>query len=345
MTAIVTGASGHVGANLVRTLLARGRRVRALIHNRARALDGLDLERLEGDVTDLESVRRLCEGASVIFHLAALISIDGPRGGEVERVNVQGTRNVAQVAHERGVRMVHCCSVHAFCQSPLGQPLDETRARVAWQDRRHPAYDQSKAEGERVVRALVAEGLDAVLLHPTGIIGPHDYELSRMGHVFTKLYHRTLPGIVAGGFNWVDVRDVVGALLACEDPARALRNESYLLSGHWRSIAEVAATAHAITGVKPPRLSSPMWLARASAPFMTAWARLTKTEPLYTNESLQALRANRVIVSDKAKRAFGFEARPFAQSVYDVYAWHRDAGNIAKDATLTPPDDTGDAAQ
>jgi len=255
----------------------------------------------------------------------------------VERVNVHGTRNVAQVARDLGVRMVHCCSIHAFCQSPLQNPLDEARARVPWQDPQHPAYDQSKAEGERAVRALIAEGLDATILHPTGIIGPHDYGMSRMGHVFTKLYHRTLPSLIDGGFDWVDVRDVIEAIIASEDPAKALCNESYLLSGHWRSVQEIAATAQAITGVKPPMMSSPMWLARVGAPFMTAWARLTKTEPLYTSESLQALRANRVIVSDKAKRALGFSARPFAQSVYDIYAWHKEAGNIPANATLTPP--------
>ena len=145
----VTGASGLLGANLVRALLERGDTVRTFVHRNDAALEGLDVERVRGDVLDSDSLVRAFEGAELVYHLAALISIDGDRGGAVPAINVRGARNVAEAALTAGVRrLVHCSSIHAFDQKPLGQPLDETRARS---DQRpgHPPYDVSKARGER----------------------------------------------------------------------------------------------------------------------------------------------------------------------------------------------------
>ncbi len=337
MTIVITGAAGHLGGNLVRTLLERGERVRAVVHRDTRGLAGLDVETVSADVTDLASIRAALQGASLIYHLAAVISIDGDHGGLVTRVNVQGSANVAEVALELGVRMVHLSSIHAMQQRPFDQPIDETRERVPWGDMRWPAYDRTKAEGERAVRRAIARGLDATIIHPTGVIGGHDYSPSRLGKVFIDLYHRRLPSIVDGGFDWVDVRDVVAALLAAADPARGRCGESYLLTGSWRSVIELAGIAASITGKAPPRFHSPLWLAHVGAPLMTAWARMRGTEPLYTLESLEALQSNRNMRSDKAKADLGFQARPFEQSVYDLYVWHRSVGNIPRDAELRAP--------
>ena len=334
MTAVITGASGRIGGNLVRTLLDRGEQVRAMVHRDDRALRGLDIERVNADITDAAAVRTACAGASVIYHLAARISIDGGHGGAVERINVGGTANVVEAALAEGVRMVHVSSIHAMQQSPKNEALDETRVRVPWGDRRWPVYDQTKAEGERVVRRAIDRGLDATILHPTGVIGPHDYAPSRLGEVFLQLYRRRLPSLVDGGFDWVDVRDVVQALVAAADPAKGKRGESYLLTGSWRSVRELAATAERVTGMAPPRLSTPMWLAEMGAPLMTLWARMTGAEPLYTSESLEALRSNRDMRSDKAMKDLGFSPRQFEQSVYEVYEWHRAQGNLPNNAQL-----------
>jgi dihydroflavonol-4-reductase len=334
MTIVVTGASGHLGNNLVRALLARGERVRAVIHRDDRALQGLEVERVQADICNADAVRRAVGGASLVYHLAARISIVGPQGGAVERINVGGARNVAEAALAEGVRMVHVSSIHAFQQAPKDEPLDERRARVPFGDRRWPAYDQTKAEGERVVRQLLERGLDAVILHPTGVIGRHDYAPSRMGHVFLDLWHRRLPSLVPGGFDFVDVRDVTKALLAAADPARGRRGESYLLTGHWRTVAELAAAAAAITGRPAPRLTTPSWLAHAGAPVMTLWAKLTGGEPLYTAESLEALQSNRDMRSDKARVDLGHSPPAFEESVLDTYVWHREVGNIPREAGL-----------
>ena len=322
---VVTGATGHVGACLVRALLDRGERVRVLVHKgSSEALEGLDVEIRKGDVRDRASVEALLEGADVLYHCAAVISIVGPMGGLVHDTNVVGTKNVARAALACGIRrMVYLCSVHAFEQHPLDEPLDETRTRVG---KGGLAYDLSKADGEREVRAAIADGLDAVILHPSGIIGPHDYRTSRMGKVLLDLYNRRLPALVPGGFDFVDVRDVVGSAIAAMERGRT--GESYLVTGHWQAVASLADIAQELTGARPPRITAPMWLARIGAPFMQGWAQVFDQEPLFTGESLSALRANRVYVRDKAAKDLGHDPRPTRASMEAAYAWFVDHGRI-----------------
>ncbi len=328
MVAAVTGANGHVGACLVRELLARGVAVRAVVRgDGSPALDGLDIEVVRADVRDAASLRAAFVGADVVYHCAATISIVGPMNGLVHETNVVGAANAARAALEVGVRrFVHFCSVHAFEQEPLHLPLDETRARV--HSTTAPAYDLSKAQGEAAVRAAIDDGLDAVILHPSGIIGPFDYRPSRMGTVLLDLYHRRLPSLVEGGFDWVDVRDVATTAIAAAERGRT--GHSYLVTGHWLSVPDLAAIAQECTGVPAPRLTSPMWLARVGAPFMERWAKLTHREPLYTAESLLALRANRVYVRDKAGSELGHTPRPTRESIRDAYAWFAEHGRIPR---------------
>jgi dihydroflavonol-4-reductase len=128
MTVVVTGAAGHIGGNLVRMLLADGRKVRAMLREDERAVAGLDVERVRGDLFEPETLRRAFDGADVVYHLAARITIVGALGGLVERTNVEGPRNVARACRDAGVRrLVHFSSIHAFVQPPVGEPLDETR--------------------------------------------------------------------------------------------------------------------------------------------------------------------------------------------------------------------------
>lgn len=326
---MVTGANGHVGANMVRELLRRGEQVRVMVRrDDLEALRGLDVEVAKGDVRDPDSLMRAFEGVDLLYHLAALISIAGPMGGLVHETNVVGAANVARAALRRGVRrMVHFCSVHAFQQKPLDEPLDEDRARVV--SERAAAYDRSKAAGEAEVRKVIAEGLDAVILHPSGVIGPHDYRPSRMGQVFLDLYNRRLPSLVEGGFDWVDVRDTVSTAIAAAERGRT--NESYMMSGHYKTVGELAAMTESITGVPGPRFSSPQWLARIGAPFTEAWAKATDKEPLYTAESLEALRANRVYVRDKAARELGHDPRPTEDSIRDTYRWFAEHGRLPRE--------------
>ena len=190
--AVVTGASGHVGANLVRALLARGQRVRALIHRDQRGLAGLDVERIEGDVGDLGSLQRAFAGADTVYHAAGMISLLRTEWRELQATNILGTRHVVEACRLAGVRrLVHFSSIHALVQEPLDVPVDESRPLVCAVDgRRCPPYDRSKAVGELEIQEGLARGLDAIILHPTAIIGPYDFKPSHLGEVLLALAKR-----------------------------------------------------------------------------------------------------------------------------------------------------------
>jgi dihydroflavonol-4-reductase len=315
-----------VGANLVPELLRLGRRVRVLVHENDHFLEGFDVERVPGDVLDPGSLRSALEGADVLYHLAAIISITGDRDGRVRAVNVDGVANVTEAALQCGVRrMVHFSSIHAYTQEPLDQPLDETRAKVS--DPGYPAYDRSKAAGEERVRAAIERGLDAVIVNPTGIIGPNDFEPSRMGRTFLDHYHGRLPALVPGGFNFVDVRDVVAGALAAEQRGRT--GENYLLSGHWLSVPELCELYQQVTGRPGPRIELPMWLVRLGTPAVELWGRIQGQEPLYTAESLHALGGNRDMRHDKATRELGYQPRPTLESVQAIYDSFRKSDLLA----------------
>jgi len=328
MTAVVTGASGHIGTNLIRALIDRGDRVRVVAHRNIVPFAGLDLEVVRGDVLNGDSLVEAFRGADILYHLAAVISIEGDPDGMVHRVNVDGAGNAAQAALMAGVRrMVHCSSVHAFDMHTGAAVIDESAPRVPEDSRSHAAYDRSKADGERRVRSLVNEGLDTVIVHPTGVIGPRDFEPSRLGHFLLRLQQGSLPSLVRGGFDFVDVGDVVSGMLAAAE--RGGKGESYLLSGHHHVVAELAQMAEEATGVRGPRLTVPMWLARAGVPFIKGVARLTGKPPLYTAESLAALRSSPRIDRSKAARDLGYVAGPIAESIRDSYRWFAEAGRLS----------------
>lgn len=325
-TIAITGATGHLGSSLVRQLVARGDRVRALVRvGDSLALRGVEVEQVVGDVTTGEGLDDLLDGAEVLHHLAAQISIVGPMDGLVDAVNVEGVRRVTAAARRAGVRrMVHCCSVHVFEPEPFELPTDEMRPRVR---RGHaPAYDVSKAEGEAVVRDAIAEGLDAVIVHPSAVLGPFDYRPSRMGHILLKLYRRHLPALLGGGFDFVDARDVAAGMIAAAERGRT--NQSYLLTGHYRSIAQLAELAAQITGVPRPRLVAPGWLAGIGAPVMDLASRFLDGEPLYTSESLMPLRLRAAYDHGKAVRELGYGVRALDQTLRDTYAWMISQGVI-----------------
>jgi len=325
MTVVVTGASGHVGANLARALLARGRPVRALIHKDRRATEGLRAETIRGDICDLESLCQAFDGAGVVYHLAAGISISTGEWPLVESVNITGTRNVVEACLRCGVRrLVHFSSIHALVQEPLDIPVDESRPLVASPG--CPPYDRSKAAGEREVRRGIERGLDAVIINPTAIIGPYDYQPSYLGKALLNLAAGKMAGLVNGGFDWVDVRDVVEGAMQAEE--RAPTGAKYLLSGNWASLRELSGLIAGITGVPAPGFVCPMWLARIGAPVVTAFGHLTGRQPLYTTVSIRALESNRNISHDRATRELGYQPRPLQETLIDTLHWFVETGRL-----------------
>lgn len=325
MSVVVTGATGHVGCNLVRALLAEGRKVRVLVHNTRLGIEGMDVDIVHGDVLDSASLLKAFNDAEVVYHLAGCISLLPGDRPLLEAVNVQGVKNVVRACRETGVRrLVHFSSIHAIKDLP-GHTIDETCELV---DSPHaPPYDRSKAAGEREVLKGIEQGLDAIIISPTGVIGPRDYRPSHFGQALLYMAQGKLPALLQGGFNWVDVRDVVAVAIRAEKQAPA--GTKYILSGHWVSVTDIAAMVSEISGVPAPGLTCPVWLALLGAPFIGTFDRLRGRQPLYTSMSIKSLQYHRHVSHEKASRELGFKPRPFQETLADTLKWFREAGMLS----------------
>jgi len=316
---LVTGATGHIGNVLVRELLARGEKVRALIlPNESRTpLNGLDVEAVEGDVLDLDSVFRSLRGVRSIFHLAGVISIMPGANPLVRRVNVEGTRNLLRAAKEADIqKFVYTSSIHAIQRAEQGV-IDESLPYDM--DNPYGIYDRSKAEATLEVQKAAQAGLEAVIACPTGVIGPYDFRGSMMGDVIRSAAEQKPTLYVDGAYDFVDVRDVVHGLIAAAK--KGGRGESYILSGQRITVRYLLETVREITGQHFFQMKIPFDLAKFAAHFTPWYYRMAKSTPRFTPYSLEVLQSNSYISHAKATRELGYRPRPLTESIADAVQW------------------------
>lgn len=325
MIVAVTGANGHVGSNLCRILLNAGHKVRALVFMDSEGIEGLPLEKVKGDLLSRDSLDGLLEGSDTVIHLAAVISILGRQNSRLEQVNVDGTRNVIEAARRNGVkRFIHFSSIHALDHSPLDRPMDENRPLASG----HPLpYERTKANAEKIVREAAKNGLDAMIVNPTAMIGPHDYKPSLMGQLLIRLYKRQIPALVPGGYDWVDVRDVCRATVDLLEKGE--RGDRYILAGKWLSLRDLSIILGKVTGRPTPTHTVPYWGARIGVPFIKAWYTMMKEHPLYTSASLDIVKSgSHLITSKKAEDALKYSVRPIEETLADTISFFRKNGFI-----------------
>lgn len=326
MNIAVTGSTGFVGSNLVRHLVAAGHRVRAVVHGDDAVLDGLDVERVPGDVRDPASLRVAFRGQEVVMHLAAFISVIASDADQMHAVNVVGVGNSARAALEEGVgRFVHVSSVHAFDTWRLGDALSEDHPKA--ERAGLPSYDRSKAAGEAALQAVVVEGLDAVILNPVGVLGPGDHGPSLAGGALMEMVRGRVPVLPDGGFCWVDVRDVVAA--AAQAITRGGTGENHLLSAGRLSSKELHRLGAAAVGGRSWAIRAPIRLLRPVSRASPLLAPLYPQMHGFTPDSLHALDARLMVDVRKSREVLGFNPRPLAHTVRDAVAWWREAGALA----------------
>jgi dihydroflavonol-4-reductase len=324
---VVTGAPGHLGNNLVRLLLEKGEKVRAMVlrGEDLTPLRGLDVEVVEGDVRDPESLDNAFRGADLVFHLASVISLLPGRTELLEQVNVKGARNVAEACLRAGVRrLVYTSSIHALVEPPHGMGIDESARldplRVSME------YSKTKARGTLEVLDVIANGLDGVVVYPSGVIGPNDFKPSEVGHMILDFIRGRLPATIDGGYNFVDVRDVAyGHILAAE---RGRTGEGYILAGEWISVTDVLREVAAVVGRPVPKLKLSPGTASAVAKALTSLSRMTGKKPLVSMDMIEALLSNSLVTSTKALTELGFAPRPIRQSIRDTVVWFQEQGVV-----------------
>lgn len=312
---LVTGATGHIGNVLVRQLLARGQRVRALVRpgKTPAALHGLDVDIFPGDMTDAGSLTCALQGVDVVYHLAAKISIAAGADPEPERVNLGGTRLLLHAARAAGIRrFVYASSIYALRIPDSGMvderlPFDPHHARGA--------YDRSKAAASLEVQQAAADGLDAVLVCPTAVAGPYDFQSSEAGRGILYNLPSGIKFYVDGAYDFVDVRDVAHGMIQAAEKGR--RGETYILGGNLLTVRQVAETIWETAGGWHLGVHLPDWLADLAAGILP----LFDDDPIVTPYSLAAVRSNSQISHAKASAELGYRPRPAYQAIADAVHW------------------------
>jgi dihydroflavonol-4-reductase len=319
---LVTGAAGHVGNVLVRRLVERGEKVRAMIlpGECRESISGLDVETVEGDVLDVDSVFKAMRGIRGVFHLAGVISIMPGANPFVRKVNVEGTKNILRAAMESGIKkLVYTSSIHAIRRVEEGV-IDEN---VPY-DMNNPygAYDRSKAEATLEVLHAADSGLEAVVACPTGVIGPYDFRGSMMGSLIHDAAVAKPTLYVDGAYDFVDVRDVAEGLIAAAENGK--RGESYILSGQKISVRYLLETVREITGRNFFQMKVPFDLAKFAALFTPTYYKLAHATPRFTPYSLEVLKSNSNISHAKATHELGYSPRSLYESLKDTVKWFLD---------------------
>ncbi len=329
MKVAITGACGHIGISVMKELSNRGFSYKALAHHDTTYLENAQVEFIKGEVNNRQDIEKLLEGCDALIHSAAIISINGDKGGAVRKVNVEGVRNVMQTALDMQIkRVVHISSIHAYNALPKDEELNESRTFV---DKGAFAYDQSKRDGQLIVKEMVAKGLKAVILNPTSVTGAPENRMSYQGKAILDIYQDKIPAIFNGGFDWVDVRDVSSAI--CNALTMGQVGENYLLSGKYYTMREIINLVSDVKGEKIKIPTIPVWAARAGLPFVKLQSKITGKEPLYTVESIDVLvNGNTKISNEKAKTELGFNPREFKETIRDLISWFKENGYIHEKA-------------
>lgn len=326
---LVTGGAGHLGNVLVRALLEKGEKVRVLVlpGEDVSSLAGLDCEKVEGNILHMQDLRKAMEGVDLVYHMAALVAITSDKYELMYKVNVEGTQNVIDACREMGVRrLVYTSSIHALGRATDGAAVNEM---IAF-DQSNPsgAYDRTKAIASALVQDAAINGLDAVIVLPTGVIGPNDFRRSEMGEMILTWMQQRPSISTDGAYDFVDVRDVAEGHILAAKFGRS--GEAYLLSGthvtvtHYRQLVQEAA------GIHSHEIKIPGWFVMFIAPMAEFFYKVTRTRPRITRYAIETLQSNSNITCLKAETELGYHHRPLRETVADTVQWWRENRMLIK---------------
>jgi dihydroflavonol-4-reductase len=325
MRALVSGATGFVGAAVARALLREGWTVRVL----ARAgsdrsnLKELALEIATGDLTDQASLTRAMQGCGALFHVAADYRLGARDPSLLYLTNVEGTRNILQAARQAGVeKIVYTSSVATMGIPPDGSPGDEQTPVGLAAMIGH--YKRSKFLAEEAALEAAHAGLSVVIVNPSTPVGPGDVKPTPTGQVVLDAAAGRMPAYVDTGLNIVHVDDVAAGHLLAYHRGRA--GERYILGGEDMTLQEILAHIARLTGRKPPSIRLPYAAVLPIAYVAEAWAKVSGRSGRVTLEGVRMSRKRMFFSSAKAMRELGYSWRPPAQAFDDAVRWFRERG-------------------
>jgi dihydroflavonol-4-reductase len=326
-SAFLTGGTGFVGASLARLLLQKGLKVKALARkgNDRQNLKGLDVEIVEGSLTDASAIENGVKGCRYAFHVAADYRIWIPDPENMYKANVEGTEIVLRAAAKAGAeRIVHCSSVAAVKVPDDHNPVDET-SEYPSEDVIVGHYKKSKWQADLLARKLAKdEGLPVVVVNPAAPIGPYDIKPTPTGKMVVDFLNGRIPSYIDTGLNIVHVEDVaLGHWLAA---TKGRIGERYILGGENLTLKQVLDLLADVTGLPGPRFKTPYAIAYAFATVDTAIATWRGTVPLAPLDAVKMAKHYMWFSSDKAKKDLGFSPRPARVALKDAADWYRANG-------------------
>lgn len=322
---IVTGASGFLGNNIIRMLEHDDNaEVRAFVLNgeSISSLNNLKCSIYYGDVTKADTLNSVfdgCDGVEIfVIHCAAVVYIKSKYNSRVYDVNVNGTKNIVDKVLEYNAKLIYVSSVHAIPEKSDGNLISEVS--IFNPDDVVGLYAKTKAEAARYVMDSVKDkGLNACIVHPSGILGPYDFSNSHLTALVREIVRGKLPMCVKGGYDFVDVRDVAkGIIMACD---KGKMGECYIMSGEFVSIKKLADLVCDVVGKKRIKVVLPIMIAKIVAPFYEMYYNVKGKTPLFTKYSLYTLSSNSNFSNEKAKRDLGFVNRNITDTVKDMVMW------------------------
>ncbi len=322
MKALVTGATGFVGANLVRELLASGKAVRALVRpgGDRRNLDGLDVELAEGDLRDPDSLRAALQGVAVLYHVAADYRLWARDPRELYESNVEGTHNILEAAKAVGVERV----VYTSTVGTLGIPKDGgpgTETTPVSLDQMVGHYKRSKFLAELIAERFARHGLDLVIVNPSAPVGPWDRKPTPTGKMIVDYLHGRMRASLDTGLNLVHIRDVArGHILAAQ---KGRSGEKYILGHQNLTLREIFAILEPLTGIPAPRHQIPYAVAWTAALISEGWACLARREPAVSLTAVRMAAKKMFFDPEKAVRELGLPQTPVEIALRDAAEWFR----------------------
>jgi len=327
MRVFITGSTGFVGANVTRALLGSGYRVRALVRAGAdsRNIDGLDIERIEGDLSKPDGLRAGMSGCDAVFHVAALYSLWRSDADALYKSNVDGTVNILDAAAAAGVkRVVYTSSVAALGVPRPGQIGDERLKTTA--EELVSDYKKSKYLAEQEAHKRALQGQDIVIVNPSTPIGPFDIKPTPTGDIVLRFLQGKMPAYVDTGLNIVDVEDVArGHVLALE---RGRAGERYIMGNRNLTLRELLEILSVMTGIKAPRTRVPHLVPLAAAYIDEGVLSRLGKRPSVSIYAVKMSQKAMYYDSSKAIGELGLPQSPIESALEKAVRWFRENGYV-----------------
>lgn len=330
---LLTGATGLLGGNIVRELVARGQRVRALVlpHDAAIADMPQEVEIIEGDLLDDDALDRFFSAVEntelIVIHAAGIVTVDPNPNEKVRAVNVDGTRNIVEKCVKQKVKkLVYVSSTSVIPELPKGQVIREVSHYDPGQVVGYYAKTKAMAT-DLVVRAAREYDLDASVVYPSGIFGPNDYGFGMITSCIKMVAEGKLRISIGGTFNSVDARDLAAGILACAESGG--KGETYIMASRCYSFSQLIEAICREAGVKTSLFTVPIWLVRPFAGLGALYGKIARKPAWFSRFTVYNLERNNDYSTDKAKRELGFRCRSLDETIADTIRWLKQEGKIS----------------